>query len=317
MTTTMNADPVSKRYDFLYLFDVKDGNPNGDPDFDNTPRFDPETFQGLVSDVCLKRKIRDYVFTLKSQNGKPEVGYDIYVLQGHSLESRQKMPYENLEILKGKAKDKETDSKDIEIARSWMCQNFFDVRAFGAVMSTTKFRCGQVRGPVQITFGRSFHRILSSEHPITRVAYTTEEKKQSTSANTEFGHKHTVAYGLYCAYGFVNPNLSKLNSERNSGTGFNHIDLDILWKALVNMLGAMDATSARGLMAARNLFVFEHGTNLGEAPAHKLFELVEKKILLKDGVEVPRSYADYIIPTVTEIQKNCPETISVSDKVNL
>ena len=311
MSIVTASNTVSKRYDFVYLFDVRDGNPNGDPDFDNTPRFDPETFQGLVSDVCLKRKIRDYVFTVKSQNGAPQKGYDIYVLQGRSLEERQKMAYGNLAELKDKAKGKDTDPNDIEAARTWMCHNFFDVRAFGAVMNVTDFRCGQVRGPVQLTFARSFDRVLSSEHAITRVAYTKEEKKASTTASTEMGRKHTVAYGLYRAHGFINPHLA-------SQTGFTQEDLEILWRALANMLGAFDASAARGLMAAQHLFVFDHASALGEAPAHKLFDLIQVKKRTDNGkdVETPRSYEDYVVSSLEEIRSRLPSGVTVVDKMN-
>jgi len=267
---------VEIRYDFVYLFDCQDGNPNGDPDADNSPRFDPETFQGLVSDVCLKRKIRDYVAVAKSG----QTGYEIFVQSGHSLESKQKQPYEHLSIA-----PKSTNAKDIEKAREWMCQNFFDVRAFGAVMSTTDFNCGQVRGPVQLTFARSIDRIFTTEHGITRVAYTKEEKKASTTATTEMGRKHTVAYGLYRAHGFINPVFAKQ-------TGFSEDDLELLWKALENMFD-LDHSAARGLMAARGLYVFKHRSALGEAPAHKLFESVS--VRLKDGVVSPRSFQDYIV----------------------
>lgn len=310
MSHATEDNTVSRRYDFVYLFDVRDGNPNGDPDFDNTPRFDPETFQGLVSDVCLKRKIRDYVFALKSQNGAPEKGYEIYVLQGPSLEERQRMPYENLEGLQGKAKGKETNLNDIEVARAWMCRNFFDVRAFGAVMNVTAYRCGQVRGPVQLTFARSIDRILSSEHTITRIAYTTEEKKAKTSASTEIGRKHTVAYGLYRAHGFINPSLA-------ARTGFSQEDLNVLWKAMANMLGAFDASASRGLMAARHLFVFEHASALGEAPAHRLFDLIQVKKRVENGkeMETPRSYEDYVVPGLEEIRSRLPAGVTLTDRL--
>lgn len=279
----MTSPVVSKRSDFVLLFDVKDGNPNGDPDMANTPRFDPETFQGLVSDVALKRKIRDWVFAKKSEGGKPENGYDVFVLQGHSLESRQRMPFDNLKL---EAKGNKTGRESIAAARKWMCENFFDVRAFGAVMSTTEFNCGQVRGPVQLTFARSFDRILSTEHGITRVAYTTEEKKQSTSAQTEMGNKHTVAYGLYASHGFINPGLV----SEPSGTGFTEADLGLIFEALVNMWD-LDRSAARGLMACRGLYVFEHESRLGNAPAHTLFERIRVK--RKSGVETPRAFSDY------------------------
>lgn len=298
---------IKKRYDFLYIFDVTDGNPNGDPDFDNTPRFDPETFQGLVSDVCLKRKIRDYIYYAKESEGRVEPGYDIFVRSGTSLENQQRKPFDALPELKGKAKAKTTGSEDIELARQWMCVNFFDVRTFGAVMGTTDFRCGQVRGPVQLTFARSRHRVFTSEHGITRVAFTTEEKRKSTSATTEMGNKKTVAYGLYAAHGFISPQLART-------TGFNDTDVDVIWQAL-NSMFEFDRSAARGLMAARHLFVFEHESPLGNAPAHKLFELIENRINLKEGVETPRAYGEYIVPSVAEVSPELPAGISLRDLV--
>jgi CRISPR-associated protein Csd2 len=306
----MNTNtPISNRIDFLLLFDVKDGNPNGDPDFDNSPRFDPETFQGLVSDVCLKRKIRDWVFADKSQNGDIEHGYDVFVLQGHSLESRQRMPYDNLAELKGKGKGPKTDRTDVEKARDWMCENFFDVRAFGAVMSTTNFNCGQVRGPVQLTFARSYDRVLSTEHGITRVAYTREEKTAGTSAQTEMGRKHTVAYGLYRAHGFITPAFA----GKPNGTGFSTEDLKVLKQALVNMFD-LDHSAARGLMRTRHVFAFEHASALGEAPCGKLFDLVQ--VALKDGVESPRSFENYEVPPLADIRAACPKGVTVTDWAN-
>lgn len=267
---------VETRYDFVYLFDCQDGNPNGDPDADNSPRFDPETFQGLVSDVCLKRKIRDYVSVAKSgQNG-----YEIFVSSGIALEKQQERSYEHLKMRQDKG-----NRDQIIRAKEWMCENFFDVRAFGAVMSTKEFNCGQVRGPVQLTFSRSIDRIFATEHGITRVAYTTEEKRLSTTADTEMGRKHTIAYGLYRAHGFINPIFARQ-------TGFSENDLDLLWKALENMFD-LDHSAARGLMAARALYVFKHRSALGEAPAHKLFESVSAR--LKEGVVSPRSFQDYIV----------------------
>ena len=275
---------VTKRYDFVYLFDCQDGNPNGDPDFDNAPRFDPETFQGLVSDVCLKRKIRDYVAAAKGD----EPGYGIFVTSGLTLESQQERAYKGLEMKQDK------DSREqIAKAKDWMCANFFDVRAFGAVMSTKEFNCGQVRGPVQITFARSIDRVFATEHGITRVAYTKEEKKASTTANTEMGRKHTIAYGLYRTHGFINAVFAKQ-------TGFNEDDLALLWKALANLFD-LDRSAARGLMSARGLYVFEHASALGEAPAQRLFERVTAE--RKPRVESPRSFGDY---TVTVREENLP-----------
>ncbi len=276
---------VENRYDFVYFFDCQDGNPNGDPDSDNSPRFDPETFQGLVSDVCIKRKIRDWVYQKRQEREADRKGYDIFVRSGSTLESKQKLPFEHL---KGEITPagKDTKNSDIEKARRWMCENFFDIRAFGAVMSTTNFNCGQVRGPVQVTFSRSLDRVFTTEHTISRQAFTGE--KDIKSGTGTFGRKHTVAYGLYRLHGFINPIFA-------SQTGFSEEDLGLLWLALENMF-SIDRSAARGLMSPRELFVFKHGSKLGEAPAHKLFDLVTPK--LKEGVVSPRSFNDYIMPEV-------------------
>jgi len=308
MNQESKSEIIKNRYDFVYLFDCKDGNPNGDPDMDNTPRFDPETFQGIVSDVCLKRKIRDYVFSLKSKDGKPEPGYDVFVLQGLSLESRQKMPYENLSELDDKGTRKDTRIKDSELARDWMCENFFDVRAFGAVMSTTDFNCGQVRGPVQITFARSFDRVMSTMHGITRLSHTTQKDQDAKGPAGTMGHKHTIAYGLYQAHGFINPFFAE-TTEKKPGTGFTEADLEILWQALLNMFD-LDRSAARGLMACRGLYIFKHESKLGNAPAHKLFERVSVK--KKAGVEVPRSFADY---EVTVVKDGLPAGVELIEKM--
>lgn len=269
---------IENRYDFALLFDCQDGNPNGDPDSDNSPRFDPETFQGLVSDVCLKRKIRDYVLYAKEQEPK----YGIFVLSGNTLESRQRLPFEQLTgDDKITANGKDTKPSDIEKARRWMCGNFFDVRAFGAVMSTTEFNCGQVRGPVQLTFARSVDRVLSTEHTISRQAFTGEKDIKSSTGT--FGRKHTVAYGLYLAHGYINPMFAEK-------TGFSDEDLALLWKALCNLF-ELDRSAARGTMATRGLYVFKHESKLGNARAQQLFESIQ--IQKKDGVESPRSFADY------------------------
>lgn len=289
---------IENRYDFVYLFDCQDGNPNGDPDSDNSPRIDPETFQGLVSDVCLKRKIRDYVHYAKSQNGAVEKGYDIFVLSGNTLESRQRMPYDNL---KGEIepKGKDTNPSDIEKARRWMCGNFFDVRAFGAVMSTTDFNCGQVRGPAQITFARSLDRVLTTEHTITRQAFTGE--KDVKGGTGTMGRKHTISYGLYCAHGYINPVFAQQ-------TGFSEDDLALLWKALANLF-ELDRSAARGSMAARGLYIFKHDCKLGNAPAQRLFESVQ--VVRRDSVEVPRSFADYVV--TPPVQGSLPSGISLID----
>lgn len=275
-------DAIQNRYDFVLLFDCQDGNPNGDPDSDNAPRADPETFQGLVSDVCLKRKIRDYVLCENSQTGAVKTGYDVFVLAGNTLESRQRQPYDNLrgEI---EAKGSKTKPSDIEKARDWMCRNFFDIRAFGAVMSTTEFNCGQVRGPVQLTFARSIDRVFTTEHTISRQAFTGEKDIKNSTGT--FGRKHTVAYGLYKAHGFINPMFA-------GKTGFSEDDLQMLWRALANMFD-VDRSAARGMMATRRLYIFKHDSMLGSAPAQSLFESIS--VMRKDGVEAPRAFSDYIV----------------------
>jgi CRISPR-associated protein Csd2 len=268
--------PIRKRYDFLYLFDCTDSNPNGDPDSANAPRVDPETFQGLVTDVCLKRKIRDYVAVCR--NGV--AGYGIYIMAGQALETSQEKPYVLLNLTK-----KTKDRKPIEEARDWMCENFFDVRTFGAVMSTTDFNCGQVRGPVQIGFARSIDRVFPTEHSITRQVQTTVKDFAGKGGMGTFGRKHTVAYGLYRVHGFVNAHFA-------AKTGFGQEDLDLLWKALANMFD-LDRSAARCGMAPRGLFVFEHASALGEFPAHLLFDRIT--IARRNGVEIPRSIGDYAI----------------------
>lgn len=275
---------IENRYDFVFLFDCQDGNPNGDPDSDNSPRFDPETFHGLVSDVCLKRKIRDYVRYAKTTGDKAEPGYGIFVLSGNTLESNQRQPFEQLTGEdKIEAKGKDTKPTDIEKARQWMCQNFFDVRAFGAVMSTTEFNCGQVRGPVQITFARSIDRILPTEHTISRQAFTGE--KDIKSGTGTLGRKHTIPYGLYLAHGYINPVFA-------AKTGFHEDDLALLWKALANLF-EMDRSAARGTMSARGLYIFKHESKLGNAQAQRLFESI--KVEKKADVECPRAFTDYTV----------------------
>jgi CRISPR-associated protein Csd2 len=283
---------IENRYDFVYLFDCQDGNPNGDPDADNSPRTDPETFHGLVSDVCLKRKIRDYVLYSKSglcgasATSGVETGYDIYVLAGHALESRQKLAYDNLKNESG-GKAKKVGKDDIEPARQWMCKNFFDVRTFGAVMSTKKSNCGQVRGPAQITFSRSVDRVWPTEHRIQRVCFTTEDKQESSAGSSEIGRKHTIPYGLYRGYGFINPVFA-------AQTGFGEADLALLWKALGNLF-ELDRSAARGNMAVRGLHIFKHDCKLGNAQAQRLFDTIQPA--KKEGVETPRSFADYTVAT--------------------
>jgi CRISPR-associated protein Csd2 len=291
---------IENRYDFVYLFDCQDGNPNGDPDSDNKPRIDPQTHHGLVTDVCLKRKIRDYVLCTKSITGAVEKGYDIFVLGGMSLEQRQKLAYDNLngEI---EWKGDKTPKGDIEKASQWMCGNFFDVRTFGAVMSTKEYNCGQVRGPVQITFARSVDKILPLDHTITRVAYTKEEKREASSGSTELGGKYTIPYGLYLAHGYINPVFAVK-------TGFSGDDLALLWKALSNLF-ELDRSAARGTMASRGLYIFKHESKLGNAQAQRLFESI--KVEKKPEVESPRAFTDYIV--VPPDPSSLPEGITLID----
>ncbi|KAF0222502.1 MAG: Csd2 family CRISPR-associated [Rhodospirillaceae bacterium] len=268
----MTSPVISNRYDFVLLFDVKDGNPNGDPDAGNQPRMDPETGQGLVTDVAIKRKIRNYV-GLKTGNTSPNA---IYVREGAVLQEQRRDAYQGL-------KDGEKASE--EKARALMCANFFDVRAFGAVMSTKKFNAGQVRGPVQITFARSINRILPADHTITRVARETEARA-AEGGSTEMGGKSTIAYGLYRASGFISPHLA----QGDKGTGFTEADLALLWEALAAMFD-LDRSAARGLMATRRVVAFRHASPLGNAPAHTLLDRVK----VTQNADTPRDWSDFAV----------------------
>jgi CRISPR-associated protein Csd2 len=274
--------PITHRYDFVFLFDVKDGNPNGDPDAGNLPRIDAETGQGLVTDVSLKRKIRNFVSLVKGETPP----YDIYVKEKAILNQQHEKAYIGIgagESLKGEDK-KRKGGDNVEKARDWMCNNFFDVRTFGAVMSTGVANCGQVRGPVQLTFARSFNSISSQEHSITRMAVTTEaEAEKQSGDNRTMGRKHTVPYGLYMAHGFVSAFLAKQ-------THFSEDDLALLWQALGNMF-EHDRSAARGEMVTRGLYVFEHESELGNEHAHKLFERITVKCNKENGL--PREFSDY------------------------
>lgn len=285
---------VENRYDFVLLFDVADGNPNGDPDAGNMPRTDPETFQGFVTDVSLKRKVRDFVESAKG-NG---AGYRIYVQhQGRGGKFLNALHDEAHNFLGTEEKDRKNPKPDVrEAARQWMCQNFWDVRTFGAVM-TTGSNAGQVRGPVQLTFARSIDPILPEEVTITRVAKTTEERAQK-EGTTEMGRKNIVPYGLYRAQGFLSPSFAK-------DTGFTEDDLDLFWQALLRMFED-DRSASRGMMATRALVAFKHESRLGNAPAHELFERVSVKRV--DGVKAPRSFADY---AVTVDESSLPSGVSI------
>jgi len=272
----MEARPVDKRHEFILLFDVIDGNPNGDPDAGNLPRIDPETGQGIVTDVCLKRKIRNYIGLLKGE----EPPYEIYVKERAVLNRQHERAYEAL----GLKPEKKKLPKDAQKAREitlWMCKNFYDIRTFGAVMST-EVNAGQVRGPVQLSFGRSIDTIFTAEHSITRMAVTNEKDLEKERT---MGRKFTVPYGLYRVHGYVSAPLAKQ-------TGFSQDDLELLWKALKFMFDH-DRSAARGEMASRKLIVFEHSSELGSVPAKQLFDLVHIK--KKDPAKPARSFEDYKI----------------------
>jgi len=286
------ATPLKNRYDFMLVFDVKDGNPNGDPDAGNLPRVDSETGEGLVTDVCLKRKVRNYVQLTKGT----EAGYDIFVKEKAVLNSLVEDAYAELGInanVKKPAKGEEIDK-----GRALMCKKFYDIRTFGAVMSTGA-NAGQVRGPVQLTFARSIDPIVTLEHSITRMAVT---KVEDIDKERTMGRKNTVPYGLYVAYGFVSPALA-------AQTGFSEEDLEILWTALVNMFD-QDHSAARGMMATQKLIIFKHDSALGNAPSHKLFDLVN--IAKKEDVVVPRKFADYEV--VVPKKEDLPSGVEVIEK---
>ena len=277
-------DAIQNRYEFVFFFDVENGNPNGDPDAGNMPRIDPETGYGLVTDVCLKRKIRNYVETVKE--GEP--GYRIYVKDNVPLNrsDAEACAYVGVEPSKLKEAKKKDADLDVKI-RDFMCLNFFDIRTFGAVMTTFvkgALNCGQVRGPVQLGFARSVDPILPQEVTITRVAIAKEADAEKKG--TEMGRKYIVPYGLYRAEGYISANLAKKT------TGFSETDLQLLWQAILNMF-ELDHSAARGKMSVRELIVFRHDSELGNAPAYKLFDLVKAE--RNPGVVAPRAYSDYQI----------------------
>lgn len=282
-------DAIRNRYEFVIFFDVENGNPNGDPDAGNMPRIDPETGLGLVTDVCLKRKIRNYVETVKED----AAGYRIYVkdnvpLNRSDAEACAYVGVDPAKLKEAKKKDPHLDEK----IRDFMCSNFFDIRTFGAVMTTFvkgALNCGQVRGPVQLGFARSIDPIMPQEVTITRVAITTEADADKKS--TEMGRKYIVPYGLYRTEGYISANLARKT------TGFSEEDLELLWQAILNMF-ELDHSAARGKMSVRELIVFRHDSELGNAPAYKLFDLVQAR--RKPDVTVPRAYADYEITVDTE-----------------
>ena len=269
---------IQNRYEFVYLFDVANGNPNGDPDAGNMPRLDPETNRGLVTDVCLKRKVRNYVEMTKA--GAPP--HAIYMQERAILNNLHKKAYEAIGVKQEAKKLPKDEAKARDLTR-WMCNNFYDIRTFGAVM-TTDVNCGQVRGPIQMTFAQSIDPVIPQEISITRSSVTNE--KDADKERT-MGRKHIIPYGLYRAHGFISANLA---GDEKKGTGFSETDLTLFWDALKNMFDH-DRSAARGEMNARQLIIFKHGSLLGNAPAHKLFEAVTVQPL--DGAKPACSYADY------------------------
>ena len=282
-------EPIKNRYEFTVIFDVENGNPNGDPDAGNMPRIDPETSAGLVTDVCLKRKIRNFVEIFKED----EPYYNILVKPDKALNTKFTEAYEAIGEKTGQK------GKNPEAARDYICQNYFDVRTFGAVMSTGNDPCGIVRGPVQISFAKSVDPIFTQDITITRQARTTEDKRDT--GETEMGRKSIVPYGLYRADGYVSAMLAQ------KITKFSEEDLELLWKAIINMF-EHDRSAARGKMCVRKLYVFKHDSLLGNAPANVLFDKIV--ISKKDGVEVPRSFNDYEIT----VDKNMPEGVELQEK---
>lgn len=316
------SNPVENRYDFVLIFDVKDGNPNGDPDAGNLPRIDPETGHGLITDVCLKRKVRDYVMLAKKLSAE----FDIWVKsKSLTLNEQIKRAYDEddavkkaVEAWKAWQKDKKKNPKPDrhyeDVARDWMCKNFFDIRTFGAVMSTSdkvekdgdddmskiKKTAGQVRGPVQITFSRSVDPIVALEHSITVCAARKEDKPVESQIGIQ-GRKNTVPYGVYVAHGFVSAHLA-------AQTGFGEADLNLLWEALINMF-EHDRSAARGLMSTQRLVIFQHNSALGNAPAHSLFKRVN--LIRKDDSKPARDFSDYEL----KIDKNnLPAGVSIIER---
>jgi CRISPR-associated protein Csd2 len=271
---------LNKRYDFVLFFDVKDGNPNGDPDAGNLPRVDAETGNGIVTDVCLKRKVRNYIGLTKGE----QPPYEIYVKEKAILNNQHARAYKALGIDLSKDEGKRKGGDKTDEAKAWMCKNFFDIRAFGAVMST-EVNCGQVRGPIQLTFSRSVDQVVSSEHSITRMAVTKEaDAEKQAGDNRTMGRKFTIPYGLYRTYGFVSAPLAKQ-------TGFSQEDLELFWEALQNMF-EHDRSAARGLMSARRLVIFEHPSQMGNASAQDLFDRVKAE-RATDAGKPAREFSDY------------------------
>ena len=294
---------LKNRIDFVYIFDVKDGNPNGDPDAGNLPRIDAETSEGIVTDVCLKRKIRNYVQAAKTNNGIIEDGYSIFIQEKAALDSLVEGVYENIsnkekeEDSSKKKSNKKSISETKAEAKRLMCKCYFDIRTFGAVIATSG-KQDQVRGPIQLTFARTVSPILRKENTITRMSVT---KESDLHKERTMGTKATVPYGLYVCHGFISANLAQQ-------TGFSEEDLNLFWTALKNMFD-VDRSAARGLMSAQKLIVFKHDSILGNAPANKLFDLVKVEKIC-DGA--PRSFSDY---EVSIDKDNCPLGVTIEEMI--
>lgn len=286
---------IANRYEFVYLFDVTNGNPNGDPDAGNLPRLDPETNQGLVTDVCLKRKIRNYVALEK----EAEAGHAIYMQEKSVLNNQHKQAYEALSIEPESKKLPKDEAKARELT-AWMCKNFFDVRAFGAVM-TTEVNAGQVRGPIQMAFASSIDPIVPMEVSITRMAVTNEKDLEKERT---MGRKHIVPYGLYRAHGYISAKLAEK-------TGFSEDDLGLLWRSLINMF-EHDRSAARGEMSARKLIVFKHDHPMGNAPAHQLFDTVKIERVEGEADTPARHFSDYKVSVDAE---SLPRGVAVQDMI--
>ncbi|MFB6224833.1 MAG: type I-C CRISPR-associated protein Cas7/Csd2 [Candidatus Paceibacteria bacterium] len=291
---------INDRYEFVFFFDVTNGNPNGDPDAGNLPRIDPETNQGLVTDVCLKRKIRNYVNLAKEETP----GYNIYMQEKAVLNNQHKKAYEALGIELPDKKKLPKKEKEAQELTQWMCRNFYDIRTFGAVM-TTGINCGQVRGPVQIAFANSVDPVVPLEMSITRMAVTTEEDSEKQSGdNRTMGRKHIIPYGLYRAHGFISAKLAEK-------TGFNNDDLNLFWESLINMF-EHDHSAARGEMSARKLITFKHNNPMGSAPSHILFDAVTVERVDNDPDSPARKFSDYNISVNYE---NISEGVTVEEKL--
>lgn len=288
------TNTIKNRYEFVMLFDVENGNPNGDPDAGNMPRTDPETSYGIVTDVCIKRKIRNFVELAKGG----EAGYNILIKSDCALNTKFTNAYDVLQLPKGQdGKNKD----DVKKAQEYMCANYYDARAFGAVMSTGKDQCGTVRGPVQIGFARSIDPVFVQDITITRQAKTTEDR-QNQGGSTEMGKKSFVPYGLYRAEGYISALLAQ------KVTGFSEDDLELLWQAMINMF-EHDRSAARGKMCLRRLYIFKHESALGNAPAHVLFDKI--KVEKKPDVVAPRSFDDYTVTVDTEL----PSGVSLDSRI--